>query len=248
MSHPTLPLRVLVLGGTAEASALAGRLAALPFIDLTVSLAGRTGRPAAYPGRLRIGGFGGADGLANYLIEQQIGLLVDATHPFAETIAVNAARAAALTGIDRFKLLRPPWPVEPGWQRFPDLEAALDALPPDATALATTGSVRTEAFARRPDCRVILRSIEPPGRLPDHVTSLIARPPFSEDDETALMTRLGVTHLITRNAGGAHRARLGAAQGRVIPVLMLDRPLPPPGPVVETVDEAVARMRAMVGS
>lgn len=233
--------RVLLLAGTSEARALAHRI--VDKVDLTVSLAGRTAAPADYPGRIRIGGFGGADGLANHLRGQRIDLLIDATHPFAQTISANASAAAERAGTRRLRLSRPPWPAESGHTAHPSLEAALDALPAAAIALLTTGSVRTSPLERRPDCRLILRTIEPVEPAGSHITVLRARPPFTFAQELALMRDRGITHLVTRNAGGASRARLDAARTLAIPVLMIARPPEPPGPIVSSTAEAVAWMR-----
>ena len=210
--------RVLLLAGTAEAVELSRRLADKGH-DLTTSLAGATRSPAAYAGRVRRGGFGGAEGLAACLRTERIKVLIDATHPFAVRIAANAARAAGSAAVPRLKLLRPAWPVEPGWQEAGDLEAALDALPAGSHVLATTGSARAEALARRPDCRILLRAIEPPAVLPEGVRLLLARPPFIVQEERALMRAESITHLITRNAGGPARARLDAARAGAGPTV-----------------------------
>lgn len=240
-----MPLRqVLLLGGTAEARQFAGLIA--DRVDLTVSLAGRTSAPAAYQGRVRTGGFGGAEGLARYLVEHRIALMIDATHPFAETMAANAVAAAGTTGIPFLRLLRPPWPPEPGWTAHASLMAALDALPGGATALLTTGSVRTGPLARRPDCRLILRAIEPVDPPGSHVTVIRDRPPYALEGEIALIRDHGVSHLVTRNAGGAARARLDAAGALGLAVLMIDRPPRPDSPTVATPGEAVAWMRRHV--
>lgn len=233
--------RVLLLGGTAEARTLAALIHER--VDLTVSLAGRTADPRPYPGALRTGGFGGAEGLAAHLADQGIDLLIDATHPFAATMAANARRAADAAGIPRLRLIRPPWPAEPGQTAHPSLEHALDALPAGAVALLTTGSVRTMPLARRPDCRLVLRAIEPVEPPGTHVTVVRGHPPFTAEAETALMRSHGITHLVTRNAGGDSRARLDAARALGIPVLLIDRPPQPPGPTASTPDEAVAWMR-----
>ncbi|WP_037661186.1 precorrin-6A/cobalt-precorrin-6A reductase, partial [Streptomyces aurantiacus] len=103
---PDLP-HVLVLGGTTEARRLAAALAARPGVRVTTSLAGRVSRPAALDGDVRVGGFGGPDGLADWLREHRVTALVDATHPFAATISAHAARAANATGVPALALRRP---------------------------------------------------------------------------------------------------------------------------------------------
>lgn len=238
--------RVLLLAGTAEALELSRRLAAIDGIELVTSLLGATRRPAGYAGKVRRGGFGGAPGLAAYLAAEGVGAIIDATHPFAAQINANVAQAAAWMGTPRVRLLRPSWEIEPGWQRVPSLAAALDALPTGARAFCTTGSFRTEPLGRRPDCEILLRAIEKPASVPERVRLIRARPPFAVEDEIALMRAERVTHLITRNSGGRARARLDAARHLAIPVLMIDRPEPPPGPTVADVEAAVAWVRARI--
>lgn len=238
-------MTVLLLGGTAEARCLSHRLA--DRVPLITSLAGATARPARHGGRLRTGGFGGAEGLERFLRDHGVRLLIDATHPFAERITANAVAACRGAGTPRLRLLRPPWPPEPGWRPLPSLEAALAALPPGARALATTGSLRTAAFAARADCRFLLRTIEDPGPLPLHVTLLRARPPFDADAERATMLAHRVTHLITRNAGGTARGRLDAAAALGLPVLLIERPPEPDGIVVPDVAGAEAEALRILG-
>lgn len=240
------PPHVLLLAGTAEARELAGELAGWP-IDLTVSLAGATRAPAAYPGRVRTGGFGGAEGLTQWLASHSVALLVDATHPFAVRISANAAEAAARAGCPLLRLERPAWQPLAGevWQDHPSLEAAVAALPPGARALLTTGSARTGPLAARADLTLFLRSIEPSGELPGNVEIILARPPFSESGERALMARHGITHLVTRNSGGAGRAKLAAAAALGVAVLMIARPAPPPG--VETLGDGDSMLARIAG-
>src|SRR2546423_4693921 len=126
-----MPAHVLILGGTAEARELAAALAARPGVRVTTSLAGRVTRPGALAGDVRIGGFGGSEGLADWLREQRVDALVDATHPFAEGITANAARAVAATGVPAVVLCRPGWRPAPEdrWHPVASLAAAADLLP-----------------------------------------------------------------------------------------------------------------------
>lgn len=241
--------RVLLLAGTAEARELAAHLAELP-IDLTVSLAGVTDRPAAYPGRVRTGGFGGAQGLARFLDEQRVDAMIDATHPFAARISAHAARAVRQTGRPALLLSRPAWVPGPGevWQAVPDLPSALAALPAGARAFFATGAGTAAHLAGRPDLSFVLRSIEPVEGLPPRVTHILARPPFTEAAERQLFARESVTHLVTRNAGGAPgRTKLAAAAALGLEVVMIDRP-PPPEDVetVATVPQALAWARRVL--
>lgn len=238
--------RILILAGTAEARALAGALAALPGLRVTASLAGVTSAPESIPAETRIGGFGGPDGLAAWLRAHRVAAVIDATHPFAARIAANAAAACAATGTPRLKLLRPPWEPIGDWHGFPDLAAAAAALPAGARPLITTGRKETDPFAARPDLTCLLRVIEPVPDLPAHISQIVARPPFGLEAELALMRRHAVTHLVAKNAGGAGRAKLVAAARLRLPIIMVERPTPPPGPCAATVAEAVAWIRETV--
>mgnify|MGYP001080592705 CR=1 FL=1 len=140
--------RILILGGTTEARQLAGLLAGDPRYDATLSLAGRTAEPKALPLPVRSGGFGGIDGLADYLTRENIDLLIDATHPFATRISANAAEASARTGTPVFALRRPGWSKQSGdnWTSVPDLEAAVEPAQADS-ALANERIVTAESRA-----------------------------------------------------------------------------------------------------
>ncbi len=238
---------LLLLAGTAEARALAGRLSEIPGLKVTASLAGVTSEPAPIAAKTRRGGFGGAAGLADYLTSYAITAVIDATHPFAARMATNAALACTATAIPRLRLIRPAWPPIGDWRDFPDLAAAAAALPAHAHALLTTGRKETAPFAARTDLTCLLRVIEPLTDLPPHITQLTARPPFALDDELALMRTHAITHLVSKNAGGAGRAKLDAAARLAIPILMVARSAPPPGPLAATVAEAVAWATETVG-
>lgn len=238
--------RVLLLAGTAEARALAERLRDARGIRLTASLAGVTADPAPIAAETRRGGFGGAEGLAGYLRAEAVAAVIDATHPFSARMAGNAARACAATGTPRLRLIRPPWAPVGDWRRLPDLAAAAAALPPGAHALLTTGRKQTAPFAARHDVRFLLRVIEPVTGLPAQIDQLAARPPFTLESELALMQDRRITHLVSKNSGGAGRAKLDAAAQLGLPILMVERPAPPPGPQAATVDAALAWLRETV--
>ncbi len=235
---------ILLLAGTAEARALAGRLAARG-VDAVASLAGATRAPADYGVAVRSGGFGGAEGLAAWLRAERVRALVDATHPFAARMPWNAVAACAAAGVPRLRLLRPAWPVRPGWRVVGSLDEAAAALPAGARVLLTTGR-EVAPFAGRTDCRFWLRSIEPVA-VPAHVTPLLARPPFRVDEEAAMIRRLRATHLVSKNAGGG-AAKLDAAAALGIEVVMVARPAPPPGPLAATVERALDWVVATAGS
>jgi precorrin-6A/cobalt-precorrin-6A reductase len=236
-------VRVLVLGGTGEARALASRLVDAG-VDVVSSLAGRVQRPALPAGAVRIGGFGGPDGLARYLRAERITAVVDATHPFAATITANAAAAARTTGVPLLVLRRPGWHLDPSWQQAADIAAAATAVRewPGESVFLTTGRRDLHVFAGDDRHRFLVRTVDPPdGPTPPHMTLLLDRGPYTVDGERALMREHGVGLLVTKDSGGTMTAaKLQAAAELSVPVLVVRRPPVPPGSdVVSTVDAAV---------
>lgn len=242
-------MRILILGGTGEARALAAALSGRPGLDVVSSLAGRVRDPALPVGEVRIGGFGGVDGLVDYLRRERVDVVVDATHPFAATITRNAVEATATVGVPLVVLRRPAWPVEPGWIRVPDIVAAASqvaGLPPGCVFL-TTGRRDLAAFAHDDGHHYLVRAVEPPdGTMPPHLTVLLDRGPYTVDGEARLMLEHGVTALVTKNSGGDLTvAKLVAARERGIPLVVVDRPTLPSGPpVLETVDAVLSWLEA----
>ncbi|QIT56997.1 cobalt-precorrin-6A reductase [Aquisalimonas sp. 2447] len=244
-------MQVLILAGTSEATSLARQLDDHPTIQAQVSLAGRTRAPEVPDLPHRIGGFGGVDGLAQYLREARIDALVDATHPFAATMTANAVAAARATEIPLAILRRPEWQPRPDdhWLPVPDLEAAADTLRElGHRVLVTTGRQGLAAFQRTPDKHYVIRTIdppEPPPALPDAVY-LQARGPFRLDEETALLDAHGIDVMVSKASGGdATCAKLGAARARGIPVVMVQRPPEPQG--VPAFSEAADVVRWLEG-
>lgn len=236
-------MKILILGGTSEARELAERLVALGH-RVTTSLAGRTQSPALPAGDLRVGKFGGIPGLVGYLRAVAIDRLVDATHPYAGLISINAVAAAQQSGVPLVRFMRPAW-VEPagaGWKHVPDLATAADVLPSGAAVLVTTGHEGLEALLDRDDCRFVVRLIEEPEMaMPRHARVILSRPPYGLEDEVALFRREGFTHLVTKNSGGdATVAKLSAAREVGAQVVMIARPVYGLAREVGTVDEAVA--------
>lgn len=242
--------RLLLLGGTREALDLAQATAGSSHLHTITSLAGRTRAPAQIPGEVRVGGFGGAEGLADYLEAQAIDLLIDATHPFAEVMGHNAARACHVTGVPRLKLLRPAWKKETGdrWIEVEGAEQAAEALPGLATRVfLTIGQRDLQPFSRRPEVWFLVRLIDPPADplpLPRHEL-VLGRGPFAEADEIALMREHRIEALVAKNSGGRlTHAKIAAARRLGLPVVMRRRPDAPPGETVETVDQALAWIAA----
>ncbi|MDT8344087.1 MAG: cobalt-precorrin-6A reductase [Thermohalobaculum sp.] len=239
---------ILLLAGTTEARVLAGRLWDMPGIRVTASFAGLTDAPALPVAETRVGGFGGPEGLAAYLVQHDIKAVIDATHPFARRMPWNARAACDATGVPRLRLLRPEWPWRRGWLRAADLGAAAALLPEGARVLLTVGRGGIAPFLYRPDLRLFARSIESPGPLPPGVTAVTARPPFTLAAELALMSSHRVTHLVTKNAGGTGTAKLDAADSLGLATVMVERPEQPPGDSrAPSVIGAVVWLRDFVG-
>jgi precorrin-6A/cobalt-precorrin-6A reductase len=235
--------RILILGGTGEARELAAELAAAG-TDVISSLAGRVSRPRLPDGPVRIGGFGGAEGLAAFLRDERVTHLVDATHPFAAGITANAARAAADAGVPRLVLRRPAWEADPSWDTVPDIQAAAEAVlvwPGDAVFL-TTGRRDLDAFAADDRHRFLVRTVDPPeGPAPPRMTLLLDRGPYTVAGESALISEHQIGLLVTKNSGGPMTAaKLAAARNLGIQVVMVARPpLPPGSAVAATVPEVL---------
>ncbi|MBK8082601.1 MAG: cobalt-precorrin-6A reductase [Devosia sp.] len=239
-------MRILILGGTEEARLLADRLVAMGH-EVTTSLAGRTTDPLLPKGNVRVGGFGGAEGIASFLKSERIDRLVDATHPYATQIKTNAVKAAERAELRLVRLVRPAWhePQYAFWKHVGSSEEAAAALPRGARALLTVGHTRLEVYLARSDCSFVVRSIEPPDKpLPVNASSIIARPPFFLGGELALLQEQGITHLVCKNSGGVQtEAKLAAALQLRLPVLMIARPTLPPAHEVPTVGQAIAALR-----
>lgn len=240
------PLRVLLLGGTTEASALARRLAGDPRFDATLSLAGRTRAPADQPLPTRVGGFGGFDGLRAWLAAADVRAVVDATHPFAARISANAAAACAAAGVPLVGLTRPPWRPVAGdrWTEVPDNAAAAAALgPAPRTVLMTIGRLGIADFRAAPHHRYVVRTIDPPepADLPPDHGLILDRGPFDADAEAALMRGYGIDVVVTKNSGGAATyGKIEAARRLGLPVVLVTPPARPDVPVVTDVEAAVA--------
>jgi precorrin-6A/cobalt-precorrin-6A reductase len=236
---------ILILGGTAEARQLASRLSQRHDLAITLSLAGRTAAPAEQSVPVRIGGFGGTDGLAGYLKAQRIDLLIDATHPYAAVMSAHAAEAAARGNVRLLALRRQPWTAVAGdrWEEVDTIEDAVLALG-DAPrrAFLTVGRRDIVAFAAAPQHGYLIRSvdpIDPPLRVPS-ATYVTTRGPFSETDDRALMTAHHIDVVVAKNSGGdATYGKMAAARSLVIGVIMLRRPVLPAVTAVETVQDAV---------
>jgi precorrin-6A/cobalt-precorrin-6A reductase len=233
-------MRVLLLGGTAEARALAKTLH--PRVDIVSSLAGRVPDPALPVGAVRIGGFGGTDGLKRWLQDERIDAVIDATHPFAATMTAHAAGACAALGIPHLVLARPAWATGDALVVGSDTQAAEAVAKQQYSRIfLTTGRSSVYAFADS-DAWFLIRVVTAPDArtLPRHHRLLLSRGPYRYDDELALLREHRIDALITKNSGGAMtRAKLDAAAALDIPVVMIARPkLPAAVTAVDTVEEA----------
>lgn len=238
--------RILILGGTSEARHLAGKLAARADLSLTLSLAGRTESPVAQGVPVRSGGFGGAEGLAAYLRETRTDLLIDATHPYAAQISANAARAAHLTGVPILALRRPGWEPVDGdrWMMVDTVGDAVQGLgEASRRAFLALGRQEVAAFEVAPQHHYLIRSVdpvEPKLAVPD-AAYLLARGPFREADERALLESHRIDVVVSKNSGGeATCGKIAAARALGIEVVMVRRPSLPDVRCAETVDELAA--------
>ncbi|GAA3370662.1 cobalt-precorrin-6A reductase [Streptomyces sannanensis] len=242
---------VLILGGTTEGRRLAELLHGQ--VRVTSSLAGRVAQPRLPAGEVRVGGFGGAEGLARWLREHQVDAFIDATHPFAGTISFNAAWAAASAHVPLLALRRPGWVPGAGddWRPVGSLAEAAEVLPGlGRRVFLTTGRMELAAFAHLDELWFLVRSVDAPeAPCPARTEVLLDRGPFTLEGERELLRRHGVDVVVTKDSGGAATApKLTAAREAGIPVVVVRRPPAPEGvPVAATPEEAAAWVRDIFG-
>ncbi|MEQ8394503.1 cobalt-precorrin-6A reductase [Thalassobaculum sp.] len=247
--------RVLILGGTEEARRLAAALAEGGMFEPVTALAGRTVDPAPVAGSVRVGGFGGPEGLAEHLRAEGYAALVDVTHPFARQISAHAAEAARATGVARLALVRPGWVAGAGdrWLEVGDEAEAAAALAGlgllDGTSVfLALGRQRIMDFASVAGVRFLVRTVDPFGPPWPGCRVLVGRGPFDAASERALLEREGVAAMVCRNSGGVSgAAKLVAARALEVPVVMIRRPAPPDLPVAASVAEALDWLAVTVG-
>lgn len=208
------------------------------------SYAGRVDNPRPQPLPVRVGGFGGAQGLADYLRENRISHVIDATHPFAAQMSRNAVEACHKTQTPLAALIRPEWRAQPGddWRHVPDITAAVSALSGESQRVfLAVGRMHLEDFAPQSQHQYLLRLVDEPDGLPlQNAEVVVARGPFIESDDRALMQRHNIELVVSKNAGGTGaRAKLDAARALGLPVLMIDRPALPQRTEVSSVAQVL---------
>ncbi|XZO01725.1 MAG: cobalt-precorrin-6A reductase [Microcoleus sp.] len=238
--------RLLILGGTGDATELAARASQIANLEVVSSLAGRTKQPSTPTGTLRIGGFGGVGGLGEYLTDRAIDLLIDATHPFAAQISMNAASAAAEFQLPHLMLVRPAWTPVQGdrWIEVENHEEAAMALSERSQRVfLTIGRQELTAFSSLDSIWFLIRAIDPPalGILYPNSKLILAKGPFFLENERELLLEHQIDTIVSKNSGGdATYAKIVATRELGIPVVMVQRPPIPDGEVVTDVEGAIA--------
>ena len=243
-------MRLLILGGTTEATALAKRIADRRDLEPVLSFAGRTRNPLPPPIPFRVGGFGGVAGLETYLIERRVDAVIDATHPFAVQISRNAVAACRKLGLPIAGFTRPPWRQrnDDRWTIVADVAGAVRALGdrPRRVFLTIGGVQLADSGGLRTIVSSCARSIRPEVRVPLTFHRLVlARGPFSVEDEIALMRDERIDTLVTKNSGGsAIEAKIKAARTLGIEVVIVDRPAPEEYAAFHSIDDVLAWIEA----
>jgi precorrin-6A/cobalt-precorrin-6A reductase len=238
-------MRVLILGGTTEASEFAHLMAGDGRFTATLSLAGRTSSPRPQPLPTRTGGFGGVEGLSRFLVDQEIEAVVDATHPYAAQISANAAAACTEKNVPLVSITRPPWTArhDDRWQIVASTEAAVAALGEGPRSVfLSLGRQELHLFAAAPQHRYVARLIEPPTqtKLPPDLMLLRQRGPFDRAAEQTLLQQHKIDVLVSKNSGGsATYPKIEAARALGLPVIMIARPDKPTGAIASSARDAL---------
>jgi precorrin-6A/cobalt-precorrin-6A reductase len=238
-------MRILVLGGTTEGSALAQLLAKDARFQATLSLAGRTASPRAQPIATRVGGFGGADGLAQWLAAEKVVAVIDATHPYADQISANAVAACRQLSIPLVSIVRPPWQPVGGdkWRVVANASAAAAMLgEAPRRVFLSLGRLDLHFFAAAPPHHYVARVIDPPQQagLPPQIRFLQARGPFDLAGERKLLVDEKIELIVSKNSGGrATYPKIEAARALGLPVIMIARPDKQAGHVVASPQHAL---------
>lgn len=245
--------RILILGGTGEGTKLASRLAHRSGLYTISSLAGRVSEPTRPEGVVRVGGFGGVEGLASFLVKENIGMVVDATHPFAVRISRNAELACARLGLPLIAFIRPPWIKSKAdlWHEVLNFEEAASVVDVQkGRAFLSIGRQEVSSFAACHETWFLIRAIEEPTRrLPRFHEILLRRGPFSLDEELRLLEDHSIDYVISKNSGGsATYTKIQAARLLEIPVVMVKRPVKHTVPTVETLEKVLVEVDRLIQS
>jgi precorrin-6A/cobalt-precorrin-6A reductase len=240
-------LRILILGGTGEGTELASRLASKKDLTYIYSFAGRVTSPRSPEGAVRVGGFGGVEGLIAYLLTENITAVVDATHPFSVTISRNVEAACARLRLPLIAFTRPAWQQRKDdlWQEVSTLEKAASAVDVrKGRVFLSIGRQEVGSFSACNDAWFLIRAIEEPtGKLPRHYQVLLQRGPFDLKDELQLLRDYSIDYIVSKNSGGSGTyTKIEAARLLGIPVVMVERPIKHTVSAVETVDEVVSEL------
>ena len=244
---------LLILGGTAEARQIAKTAITQHGSALRVitSWAGRTARVPDIPGETRIGGFGGAAGLVEYLNAETIDMVLDATHPFASQISSNAHDACSIANISCLQLVRPKWEL-PSSKKCIEVESVTAAAESirhrTKRAFLTTGRQTLSTFSGADNVWFLVRLLKKPTEpLPlkqFHVTT--GYPPFSKQTEKALMVEHQIDTLISKSSGGPMPAKITAALELDLTIVLASAPPPPPGKHATNLNECLKWISARI--
>lgn len=233
--------RILLLAGTSDARLLAKRLKDAGH-EVMASLAGATKQPKPLPVPTRHGGFGGTAAQANFIADQGIDLVVDATHPFATRISPRTVKICAQMHLPYLRFSRPKWEPDPDeiWHEARDVSQLANIIPIDARVFLATGVQSREIAAALPGRVIYCRRVDD-GPEPFALSGgwITGRPPFEVDAEKALFQTLDVSWVVAKNAGGPARAKLEAAKALGVQVAMIARPTGADVPTVHTLDEVL---------
>jgi precorrin-6A/cobalt-precorrin-6A reductase len=243
--------RVLILGGTAEASEIATHLAVRTDVTVISSLAGRVSRPRLPAGMVRVGGLGGVSGLISYLVAENIRVVIDATHPYASKISGNAELACNTLRLPLIALERPPW--EPNehdcWCAVQDEQTAASMVNDKRNRVfLSIGRQELGVFSRCEDAWFLVRAIDAPSEtLPANSKLILKRGPFHLDDELRMLRSESISLIVSKNSGGtATYAKIEAARALHIPVVMIDRPRKHNVPTVSQPDDVIQKLAQLL--
>ncbi|CCD94011.1 Precorrin-6A reductase [Bradyrhizobium sp. ORS 375] len=245
-------MRILILGGTTEASELAQLLAGDSRFDATLSMAGRTASPRPQPLPTRIGGFGGIAGLEAWLRDHAVDAVIDATHPYADQMSRHAVAACSTLSLPLASIRRKEWQRQGGdhWIEVDSAETAAGVLGQQASRVfLSLGRLELTAFAAAPQHHYIARTIDPPGdiALPPDIRFIRDRGPFDQAKELAFLAEERIAVVVSKNSGGAATyAKIAAARQLGIPVVMIARPDKPHGVALDDARAALLWLETLL--